>query len=150
MSSWQELFDKKTGPGSPRAPADGSEEGADIAGPPDPTEYRPWILQRGGRPALFLDLRRFEPRTGILHGCQMSYPHLVSVDYVGDRLVHLDFGSRRYAIEGEGLCQLVSHLQQGQVLAIQEYSAQVWKAPILGPRVKRIIQVEATARSISC
>lgn len=143
MSSWQEMFDKRGGAAPAAAPAERLDGSPDMAGPPDPSDYRPWILQRGGRPALFIDLRRFEPRTGILHGCQMSYPHLVSVDYVGDRLVQLDFGSRKYAIEGEGLAQLVAHLQQGQVLAIQEYSSLIWRVPVRGPKVSRLVAVAA-------
>ena len=142
--NWRDLFEK-------RRPAEGQavrtdaddtapgDEG-EIAPPPDPKEYRPWILQRGGRPALFIDLRRFEPKTGALIGCQMSYPHLIAIDYIGDRMVSLDFGARQFVIEGTGLSELPGRLQQGLVLAIQEYSSTTWAA-CGTPKVTRIVML---------
>ncbi len=81
---------------------------------------------------MFIDLRRFEPKTGTLVGCQMSYPHLIAIDYIGDRMVSLDFGTRRFVIEGTGLEELPMRLQQGMVLAIQEHTARVWPDKPLG------------------
>lgn len=142
MSNWKDLLGKADGSTAlPEAADEAAEPTTEFAPPPDPAEYRPWLLQRGrGRPALFLDLRWFEPRTGVLMGAQMSYPHLFSVDYLGDRMVSLDFGNRHYVIEGTGLGELPMWLQQGMVLAIQEHSKSVWPTEVSGPLVSRIVQ----------
>lgn len=93
----------------------------------DPSDYKPWILQRGrSRPAMMLHLRRFEPRSGKWMGWQMSYPHLIAVEYIGDTMLSLDFGTRQFVIEGTDLTELARHLQQGSVLAVQEYSVARW------------------------
>ena len=96
----------------------------------DMAEYRPWILQRGrSRPAIMLHLRRYEPKSGLWTGWQrwqMSYPHLAAVEYVGDRMLSLDFGQRQFVIEGTGLGELARHLQSGSVLMVQEYSQTIW------------------------
>lgn len=111
---------------------------------PDRQEYRPWIIQRGrSRPALLLNLRRYDPRSGLLIGWQASYPHLVAADYVGERMVMLGFGTRHFVIEGNELGKLIHHLQQGTVLAVQEYSATVWPNNPAGPVVTQIVKIEA-------
>lgn len=142
MNTWQEMYERK----APPAPVGGARVGGTDDVPhqldPEPTEYRPWVLQRGsGRPAMLLDLRRFEPKTGTLTGSLVSYPQLMAVDYWGDRVVTLDFGSRHYVIEGTGLGDLPRWLQQGAVLAIQEYSARIWPLEIGGPTVHRISSI---------
>lgn len=110
---------------------------------PDPAQYRPWIIQRGRtRPALLLNLRKFDPKSGLLIGWQASYPHLVAADYVGERMLSLDFGLRQFVIEGVGLGELVRHLQDGAVLAIQEYSAKIWPEHPTGPIVTAINKIE--------
>lgn len=94
----------------------------------DTQEYRPWVLQRGrSRPALMLHLRRYEPKSGLWTGWQLSYPHLVAVEYTGDSLLSLDFGTRQFIIEGTGLTELARHLQTGSVLMVQEFSAKIWQ-----------------------
>ena len=124
------------------APWASGEEDDPLA--PDLAFYRPWIIQRGrSRPALLLNLRRFDPRSGLLIGWQASYPHLVGADYIGERMLSLDFGVRQFVIEGNGLGELVRHLQQGSVLAIQEYSARIWPEFPAGPVVTAINKVEA-------
>ena len=118
-------------------------EDEDVSIAPDPVVYRPWIIQRGrSRPALLLNLRKFDLRSGLLVGFQASYPYLVSADYVGERMLSLDFGRRQFVIQGSDLSELLRHLQQGTVLAIQEYSAQVWPQLPPGPVVTAIDKVE--------
>lgn len=139
-SNWTEMFDKK--PSSQvmeAAPAEAGEP--EWAPPPDPKHYRPWLMQRGGRPAMFIDLRRFEPKTSTLTGCLMSYPALIAVDYIGDHMLSLDFGNRRFILEGAGLTDLAARLQQGMVLAIQEFSPKVWQAPPFGSVINKIVSV---------
>lgn len=146
-SNWRDMFEdgrggRATGAAAQPPPLAGDEE----ASPPDLAQYQPWIVQRGRtRPALLLNLRRFDPKSGLLIGWQASYPYLVGADYVGERMLSLDFGLRQFVIEGVGLGELVRHLQQGTVLAIQEYSAQVWPDHPAGPVVTRISKIEARA-----
>ena len=95
----------------------------------DLTDYKPWILQRGrSRPTMLLDLRRYEAKSGMWMGWQLSYPHLNAVEYIGDRMLSLDFGTRQFVIEGSGLDELVRHLQLGTVITIQEYNGTIWPA----------------------
>lgn len=144
--TWQDAFRPKGGgsetppPFPPSAMPEADED--DLAEVPDPSSYRPWIVQRGrGRPAMFLDLRKFDPRTGDIIGSQVSYPSLIAIDYLGDHLVSLDFGHRHYVIEGTGLGELARRLQQGAVLAIQEFSGRIWQQPASGPIVTKIEKV---------
>lgn len=140
MSNWQDMFDKrKTEEQAKPGPEEAGEP--EWAPPPDPAEYRPWLIQRGGRPAMFIDLRRFEPKTGALIGCLMSYPALIAVDYIGDHMVALDFGVRRFVIEGTGLASLAARLQQGMVLAIQEFSPKLWPASRPAEAVTKIATI---------
>ncbi|MEA3015187.1 MAG: hypothetical protein QOD42_3732 [Sphingomonadales bacterium] len=145
MSNWKDMFEEQrrersggaTSP--PPAPVEYEEQIA-----PDLAHYQPWIIQRGrSRPALLLNLRKFDPRSGLLIGWQASYPYLVAADYVGERMLSLDFGSRQFIIQGNDLTELVRHLQQGTVLAIQEYSAQIWPTQPNGPVVTAISKIEA-------
>ena len=142
--SWTETFGKKAAasvdPRLPDLPHPESDEPA-WAPPPDPAEYRPWLMQRGGRPALFIDLRRFEPKTGMLIGSLMSYPALIAMDYIGDHMLALDFGSRQFVIEGKGLDGLAARLQQGMVLAIQEFSPKVWANSMPAQVVRKIATI---------
>ena len=93
----------------------------------DLTEYRPWVVQRvRTRPALMLDLRRYESKAGFWTGWAMAYPSLLAVEYTGDRIVSLDFGARKFIIEGNGLDALVGLIQQGLVIAVNEHSSAVW------------------------
>jgi len=93
----------------------------------DTHEYQPWVLQRGrSHPAMMLHLRRFEPRSGLWTGWQLSYPHLIAVEYTGDKMLSLDFGARQFIIMGNGLGGLVGHLQTGTVLTITEYNNRIW------------------------
>ena len=140
--NWTDMFsDRNRSADSPADASSGHEpEYADQA--PDPSVYRPWTLQRGrSRPALMLELRRFEPRSGLWSGWQLSYPTLLAVEYTGDRLLSLDFGGRQFVIEGRGLDELARHLQQGGVLTVQEYAAAVWPGPLTGPAVTTIRKV---------
>ena len=109
----------------------------------DLSVYRPWVIQRGrSRPAVLLDLRRYDAKSGMWMGWQMAYPHLVAAEYVGDRMLSLDFGTRQFMIEGRGLDALARHLQQGTVLAIQEYSEKVWPTSSPDGSVTRISKIE--------
>lgn len=144
---WQDMFrtpqrDGKP-PGQPAAPASSADDGGDEEmAAPDLTEYRPWIVQRvRSRPALMLELRRYEPRSGLWQGWAMPYHNLHAVEYVGDKLVTLDFGARQFAIEGTGLDELARHIQQGTVLSIIEHQVALWPYPIEDSVVKNIIRM---------
>lgn len=127
-------------PAPPRPPAEPErEEPLEL----DMAEYRPWILQRGrSRPAALLDLRWYDARASLWLGCAIAYPQLAAVEYIGDRMVSLDFGKRQFVIEGEGLNELVRRIQEGSVIAIQEYSASVWPLRLEGPFVTAIKRME--------
>lgn len=112
---------------APLSPSQIADEAA-LALAVDAQDYRPWTLQRGrSHPVLMLHLRRFEPRSGFWVGWQVSYPHLVAVEYTGDQLLSLDFGSRQFVLMGHGLTELVAHLQTGTVLTVTEHCTQVWQ-----------------------
>lgn len=105
----------------------------------DSSEYKPWVLQRGrSRPPMMLHLRRFEPKSGKWIGWQVSYPHLVAVEYVGDTMLSLDFGTRQFVIEGIGLTKLAHELQQGIVLTITEFARDLWRQRPLDHHVQRV------------
>jgi len=144
-TNWRDMFEQerpRSGEAAAQSPSTPVEEEESIA--PDLALYRPWIIQRGRtRPALLLNLRKFDPRSGLLIGWQASYPYLVAADYVGERMLSLDFGSRQFVIEGSDLTELVRHLQQGTVLAIQEYSIKVWPELPPGPMVTAINKIES-------
>jgi hypothetical protein len=109
----------------------------------DMSVYRPWILQRGRcRPAMMLDLRRYEPKSGLWTGWAVSYPHLIAVEYTGDRILSLDFGARQFLIEGYGLFELASRIQEGVALGVYEYSAIIWPNCALGPVVTAIMPLK--------
>ncbi len=108
----------------------------------DAPEYKPWVLQRGrGRPAMMLHLRRYEPKSGLWVGWQIAYPHLVAVEYTGDRILSLDFGARQFMIEGNGLHELARHLQLGSVLMVQEYAQNLWPTCQQGALVQSIAKL---------
>lgn len=157
-TSWQDMVGRnangasaKPEPATTAGPVE--DEGAapqddSLAPLPDPGEYRPFLLQRGRTsPALFLDLRVFDPRAGTLRGSMMSYPQLAAIDYFDDHTIELNFGFRRFRIEGDGLSELVQRLQAGSVLAIQQYSERIWKARPSGALVRAI--VETTQQMVS-
>lgn len=115
-------------PRPPLTPEEISDEAA-MALALDGADYKPWVLQRGGsRPVMSLHLRRFEPKSGQWSGWQVSYPHLIATEYVGDEMLSLDFGTRQFILQGYGLDTLVTRLQQVCVLMVQEYSDKVWPA----------------------
>jgi hypothetical protein len=115
-------------PHPPLTPVDITDEAAmALAG--EMAEYAPWVLQRGRtRPALMLHLRRFESRSGLWMGWEIAYPHLIAVEYIGDKILSLDFGTRQFMLQGHGLDELAVRLQQGTVLMVQEYCDKVWPA----------------------
>lgn len=143
---WQDMFDpsrpgdRSSGASPPplRRDEPPDDEGLTL----DLTDYKPWVLQRGrSRPSMLLDLRRYESKSGMWIGWQLSYPHLIAVEYVGDNALTLDFGTRKFMIEGHDLTELIRHLQQGSVLAIREYSASVWPSRPSGPYVRSIARL---------
>jgi len=128
----------------PLSPNDITDEAA-MALALDLNEYRPWILQRGrSNPVLMLHLRRHDPKSGLWMGWELSYPHLVAVEYTGDRLLSLDFGVRQFMLEGAGLDELARHLQTGNVLMVQEYDPSIWPGQPGGPRVSAIRRLSAS------
>jgi hypothetical protein len=68
---------------------------------------------------------------------------LSAVEYIGDKMLSLDFGTRQFVIEGSGLDELVRHLQLGTVMKIQEYNAEIWPARSTGAIIKAIIKIAA-------
>ncbi len=113
-------------PHNPLTPEDITDEAA-MALAHDTAEYAPWVLQRGlSRPAMMLHLRRFESKSGLWIGWQLSYPHLIATEYTGDKMLSLDFGTRQFMLQGLGLDELVARLQQNSVLMVQEYCDKVW------------------------
>jgi hypothetical protein len=126
-------------PQQPRGEEPPIDDGLDL----DMAEYKPWVLQRGrSRPVMMLHLRRYEPKSGLWMGWQIAYPHLVAVEYIGDKMLSLDFGQRQFVIEGTGLDELARHLQSGSVLMVQEYAPKVWAERPDGAMVARITKME--------
>ncbi|WP_067734193.1 hypothetical protein [Novosphingobium naphthalenivorans] len=138
MGNWREMFEPRRpvppNPASTPRPVEppGGQGGAQAAAyedgdaeeavTHDPSIYKPWVLQRGrSRPPLMLELRRYEPKSGMWQSWMVSYPHLIAVELTGDRLLSLDFGSRQFVIEGSGLDELARHLQQGSVVTVVEF-----------------------------
>lgn len=116
----------------------------------DMAEYRPWILQRGRtRPAALLDLRWHDARAGLWLGCAIAYPQLAAVEYIGDKMLSLDCGKRQFVIEGEGLGELVRRIQDGSVIAIQEYAAAVWPQRPAGSVVTSVKRVSGSAQAMA-
>ncbi|WBY08941.1 hypothetical protein PIB19_05960 [Sphingomonas sp. 7/4-4] len=141
--NWRAMFEQPRGaaPGQPAAspppPADAALD--DTAPSHDLTTYKPWLLQRGrSRPSLMLGLRRFEARSGLWQGWGLSYPSLQAVEYIGDRFVSFDFGTRQFVLEGRGLDELARRIAEGTVLVVLEYAAQVWATLPDGPVVTAI------------
>lgn len=111
----------------------------------DAPEYRPWILQRGRtRPVMMLHLRRFDTRSQLWQGWQMSYPHLVAVEYTGDTMLSLDFGTRQFMIEGTGLDELARNLQSGTVLIVQQYTENIWHSVSGSASVRNITKIASS------
>ena len=143
MGNWRSMFEQSRGatPGreaSPTPPPDDTPLD-DTAASHDLTSYKPWLLQRGrSRPSLMLGLRRFEARSGLWQGWGLSYPSLQAVEYIGDRMLSLDFGTRQFMLEGHGLDELERRLAEGTVVTIVEYAAQVWATKPDGPIVTAI------------
>lgn len=143
MGNWQAMFEpaRRNGqpPGPPPAAGATDDAAEDGATAPDPREYHPWMLQRGrSRPAMMLELRRFERRSGLWQGWVLSYPSLQAVEYLGERMLSLDFGMRKFVLEGDGLSELTARLQQGIVLTVQEYSGDIWPERPTGPVITAI------------
>lgn len=141
---WRDMFAPPRGaaPGQPASPPPPQPDDAALDdGSPshDLTSYKPWLLQRGrSRPSLMLGLRRFDGRSGLWQGWGLSYPALQTVEYMGDRMLSLDFGSRQFMLEGRGLDELARRISEGSVLVIFEYAAQVWPTLPDGPVVTGI------------
>ena len=132
-------------PAPPPPPREPAEPDDDEALSLDVAEYRPWVLQRGRtRPAALLDLRWYDTRGGLWLGCAVAYPQLAAAEYIGDRMLSLDFGKRQFVLEGEGLSELVRRIQDGSVIAIQEYAAAVWPQRPAGPYVAAIKRLGAS------
>jgi hypothetical protein len=145
MGNWRAMFESDRGGKPPEAPPSARGEPPREQAPDDEAPgldlsvYRPWILQRGrSRPAMMLEFRRFEPRSGLWAGWAIAYPHLVALEYTGDKMLSLDFGTRQVIVEGQGLDELARLIQQGSVVTIQEYAAQLWPMPTEGGSISVI------------
>lgn len=142
---WREMFEERGGRPPGPAVMTPPVEPDDIELAPDVSVYRPWTLQRGrSRATLMLELRRYEPRSGLWSGWQLSLPSLIAIEYTGDILMSLDFGTRQFVIEGRGLDELARQFHQGSVVAVQEYAAEFWPSRPAGPIVSAIRRVGAT------
>lgn len=139
----REVGGNSSPPSLPPAPAPSPGElPLDDELPLDMAEYRPWVLQRGRtRPAALLNLRWYDPRAGMWLGCAMAYPQLIAAEYVGERMVSLDFGKRQFVLEGEYLGELIRRIQDGSVIAIQEYAPAVWPQRPTGPCIASIRRI---------
>lgn len=125
----------------PLTPEDMTDEAA-MALARDTKEYIPWVLQRSRtRPVMMLHLRRFEAKSGLWIGWQLSYPHLIATEYTGDKMLSLDFGTRQFILQGSGLDELVARLQQNSVLMIQEYAPSIWPVRGAGGVITSIVKV---------
>lgn len=144
MGNWRSMFEQSRGtpPVKPSRPPPLPFDDAaleDAAPSHDSTAYQPWLLQRGrSRPSLLLGLRRYEARSGLWQGWGMSYHSLQAIEHMGDRMLSLDFGTRQFMLEGQGLDELARRIGEGTVLAVQEYAAQVWPERPAGPLVRNI------------
>lgn len=137
---WREMFEPpRSGRPGIAPPVPARDEPEDDGPPLDLTDYKPWLLQRSrSRPTMLLNLRRFESRSGMWMGWALSYPALIAVEYIGERMLSLDFGVRQFMIEGDGLGAVVGHLQHGSVVALQEYNAEIWPGHPTGPLITSI------------
>lgn len=153
MGNWRSMFEPARGaaPGQPASsPPPPLDDAAadDAAQPHDLTSYKPWLLQRGrSRPSLMLGLRRFEARSNLWTGWGLSYHSLQAVEYMGDRMLSLDFGTRQFMLEGHGLDELARRISEGIVVAVLEYAAQVWPERPAGPAITSIKKMEAAMDS---
>lgn len=112
--------------------------------PLDVAEYQPWVLQRGrSRPAALLDMRWYDARASLWLGCALAYPQLAAAEYIGDKMVSLDFGKRQFVLEGEGLGELIRRIQEGSVIRIQEYASSVWPRKPAGAIINSIKRLGA-------
>ncbi|MEJ7927039.1 hypothetical protein WG908_09755 [Sphingobium sp. AN641] len=143
--NWRSLFDQPRGSGLPppgeQAPVPQMLDDGPMGDEAqiDPKAYHPWILQRGrSRPSAMLGLRWYESKAGFWSGCGMPYPMLQAVEYIGDRMVSLDFGTRQFVIEGSGLDVLARRIKEGTVLAVVEYAHVVWPQRSEGAMVTAI------------
>jgi hypothetical protein len=148
-TNWTSMFEQpRSGGATPTpsaTPTPAASPTEDEALAPDLTVYKPWVLQRGrSRPSLMLGLRRYDPRSGQWIGWGVSYANLFAVEYIGDRMVSLDFGLRQYVIEGRGLDELARRIKQGTVTTVLEYSAAIWPQPTEAAMVTAIKRIEAS------
>lgn len=152
LGNWQAMFEtRRAGSALPPSneasepPVAAAYDDADIPAL-DLQDYKPWILQRGrGSPALMLAIRRYDHRAGLWECWSTAYHALFSVDYLGDKVVGLDFGVRRFMLEGTGLDLLARYLQQGSVLKIVEYAPTIWPTREEGPIITAIRRIEKPA-----
>lgn len=148
MGNWRAMFEPQRGaaPGQSASPPPPPDDAPldDAAASHDLTSYKPWLLQRGrSRPSLMLGLRRFDPRSRLWQGWGLSYPSLQAVEYFGDKMLSLDFGTRQFMLEGHGLDELARRIGEGTVVTILEYAAQVWPERPAGPAITSIKRLEA-------
>lgn len=152
LGNWQAMFETRRAGSAPPPPASAAPTSPEAAFDDgelpslDLNEYKPWILQRGrGNPALMLAIRRYDHRAALWECCSTAYHALFSVDYLGDKVVGLDFGVRRFMLEGTGLDLLARYLQQGSVLKIVEYAPAIWPTRGEGPIITAIRRIEKPA-----
>jgi hypothetical protein len=47
---------------------------------------------------MLLDLRRYEPKSGMCNSWQMAYPHLTVAEYIGEKKLSLNFCINQFTI----------------------------------------------------
>lgn len=138
---WRALFDGPRG-GEVRQTPPPSRDDLDLDVDLSGAEYKPWLVQRGrSRPDMMIHLRRYEAKSGLWTGWMLPYPALHAVEYIGDRMVSLDFGTRQFVLEGLGLDGLVGPIQQGAVHSVLEFSAALWPQRPEGALISTIRRV---------
>lgn len=138
---WTDMFEQPRQHGRASAPPLTVQSSDDDQDTPDydVSIYRPWIVQRGrSRPPMMLEFRRYEPRSGLWSAWAIAYPMLLGLEYTGDCLLSLDFGSQKIVLEGYGLQDLSRQIQNGSVVAIQEYCQDFWNCDRTKPIIRKI------------
>ena len=142
MGNWTEMFDGPSRGAPEPVPPGSSAEPYDDLTLNAREEYKPWSLQRGrSRPVMMVEFRRHEPRSGLWTCWALTYASLVSLEYTGDQLLSLAFGTCVVIVHGRGLDALARHVEEGAVMAVHEHAPSLWAAPSHGPTVSRIERI---------
>lgn len=118
-----------TPPRAPPDPAPSAPQGAPAAPVAEPADYRAFVVDRANRRQAMLELRMFEPQTGVEEGYLVSVPNFKQAYFIGTDRVVLHFGQTFFKVEGRGVRQMVELLKQGNLVTLQEWNARYWAEP---------------------